>query len=78
VDDIRADQRADIARALRTASRSDALRLTAPAEVAIEWAWSELADDMAARPGVRRPHARTTAWTMADQRDIYTWPSPAA
>jgi D-amino peptidase len=76
VDEVRAGIRADIARALSTADRGDALRLSSPAEVAIEWAWSELADQMAALPGVRRPHARTTAWTMTDQRDIYTWPSP--
>ena len=76
-DRVRTGIRADITRALRTANRSDALRLLSPAEVAIEWAWSELADQMVVLPGVRRPHARTTAWTMDDPRDIYTWPSPA-
>ena len=73
---VRASIRTDIAQALKTVNRDNALRLTAPAEVAVEWAWSELADQMASLPGVRRPHARTTAWTMTDQRDIYTWPSP--
>jgi D-amino peptidase len=75
VDKVRSNIRKDIAQALAATDKKDALDLASPSEVTIEWAWSELADEMAARPGVRRPHARTTSWTMTDQRDIYTWPS---
>jgi D-aminopeptidase len=47
-----------------------------PAEVSVEYAWSALADTVAAIPGVRRPHVRTVAWTIPDPRFIYNWPSP--
>jgi D-amino peptidase len=72
---VRAQIRRDIARALRTVDRAQVTRLTAPIEVVVEWAWSAHADRMACIPGVRRPHARMVAWTIQDQRDIYTWPN---
>lgn len=46
-----------------------------PAEVSVEYAWSGLADAVAAIPGVRRLQARTVAWTITDPRFIYNWPS---
>lgn len=74
-DAVRAHIRRDIAQALSRSLRGDALKLTLPLDVAVEWAWSELADRQAQVPGVRQPHARTAAWTITDPRDIYTWPS---
>jgi len=46
-----------------------------PAEVEVEFAYSALADPIAAITGVQRPHARTVAWNISDPRFIYNWPS---
>jgi D-amino peptidase len=75
VADVRARIRRDVAAAIagRTAARPWSLPM--PAEVCVEYAWSALADTVAAIPGVRRTHARTVAWTIADPRFIYSWPS---
>lgn len=73
---VRQNIRRDIAAALQSADRGDAWVEPMPTEVSLEWAWSELADTMAVIPGGRRPHARTVAWTLSNQRDIYTWPNP--
>ena len=72
---VRARIRADAARAVGEASRALAYPMQAPFEVTVEYAYSELADQRARWPGVRRPHARIVAWTQADPADIYTWPS---
>lgn len=74
-DEVRANIRNDIADALLSANSSDVWRLETPIEVGIEWAWSERADRFALFPNVRRPHARTVSWHIADQRDIYQYPS---
>jgi len=75
VEQVRTHIRRDIAQALRAADRSWATRLAPPIEIAVEWACSELADRFAKVPGVRRPHARTVAWTLQDARNIFTWPN---
>jgi D-amino peptidase len=72
---VRARIREDAARAVQAAARMPAYRLPVPFEVTVEYAYSEPADHVARWPGVRRPHARTVAWTLADAADIYTWPS---
>ncbi len=72
---VRARLRADAARAVRTADRARAYRLPTPFEVMVEYAYSELADHTARWPGVRRPHARMVAWTLADAANVYAWPS---
>ena len=76
--------RRDIAQALRQAPhRSKAYRLEHPLQVRIEFAWSELADRIAAVPNVRRDHARIVSWEIASPLDIYMhpcaeWTPPAA
>lgn len=74
-EEVRANIQRDIAQAVAQCDRSQATRLSLPIEVAVEWAYSGLADRMARYPGVRRPHARTVAWTIYDPRDIFTWPN---
>ncbi|MFM7320114.1 MAG: M55 family metallopeptidase [Armatimonadota bacterium] len=74
---VRAEIRRDIARALGTVRRENALEWASPFEVTLEWAWTEPADRMAKVHGVRRVDARTVAWTLRDACDIHTWPSAA-
>jgi len=76
VADVRARIRRDVAAAVSNRATARVWRLPMPAEVSVEYAWSALADTVAAIPGVRRPHARTVAWNIADPRFIYNWPSP--
>jgi D-amino peptidase len=76
VDDVRSRMRRDVAAAISNRAGARPWRLTMPAEVSVEYAWSALADTVAAIPGVRRPHARTVAWNITDPRFIYNWPSP--
>ncbi len=73
-DQVRQNIRRDIAKALGRIDPATAWRVPPPVEVSVEWAWSELADRMDGHPGVRRVDARTVAWTLTDQRDIYGWP----
>jgi D-amino peptidase len=73
-DTVRSHIRRDIARALQTVDPATAWRLPPPLVVSIEFAWSGLADRIAALAGVSRPHARTVSWTIRDQRDIYEVP----
>jgi D-amino peptidase len=72
---VRAQIRQDVARAVRAADARFAYRLPPPLTIAVEWAYSELAERYAQIPGVRRPHARIIEWTITDTADIYTWPS---
>ncbi len=72
---VRSNIQHDIADALQAVTRADAWRLETPIEVSVEWAWSERADRFARFPNVRRPHARVVSWRIADQRDIYQYPS---
>ncbi|MBS0630546.1 MAG: M55 family metallopeptidase [Verrucomicrobia bacterium] len=74
VADVRAHIRRDVAAAIARRATAQLWRLPAPIEVAVEYAWSELADTIAHKPGVRRPHARTVAWSITDPRAIYNWP----
>lgn len=73
-DRVRADIRRDIAAALKSPDRSQAWRVEPPIEIAVEWAWSGMADPIARVPGVRRAHARITSWTIHDARDVFCWP----
>lgn len=75
-DAVRAQLRRDAAAAIRSRAAARPWTLPMPAEVAVEYAWSEFADRLAAVPGVRRPHARTVAWKIPDPRFIYNWPGP--
>ena len=75
VADVRAAIRRDVAAAIAGRARARPWRLPMPAEVAVEFAYSGLADPIAAIPGVRRPHARTVAWNIPDARFIYNWPA---
>ena len=76
VAEVRARIRRDVAAAIAGRAAARPWSLPMPAEVSVEYAWSALADPIAAIPGVRRPHARTVAWTITDPRFIYNWPSP--
>jgi len=76
-DAVRARIRADVAAAIRGRAAARPWQPPLPAEISVEYAWSELADRIAVIPGVRRPHARVVAWTLRDPRFIYNWPSPA-
>lgn len=75
VANVRARIRTDVAAAIRNRAQARPWQLPMPAEVSVEYAWSGLADTVAAIPGVRRLHARTVAWTITDPRYIYSWPS---
>lgn len=75
VTEVRARIRRDVAAAIAQRAAARPWRLPLPAEVSVEYAWSALADSVAAIPGVRRPHARTVAWKITDPRFIYNWPS---
>jgi len=76
VETVRERIRTDVAAAIRRRETARPWRLPMPAEITVEFGWSELADKLAAIPGVRRLHARTVAWTLPDPRFIYNWPSP--
>ncbi|MCW5549051.1 MAG: M55 family metallopeptidase [Opitutaceae bacterium] len=73
-DAVRAAIRHDVAAAIHGRAAARPWTLPMPAEVTVEYAWSELADRLAAVPGVRRPQARTAAWKIPDPRFIYNWP----
>ena len=75
VADVRTHIRRDVAAALANRTAARAWKLPMPAEIEVEFAYSALADPLAAIPGVRRPHARTVAWKIPDARFIYNWPS---
>ena len=75
VNDVRKNIRRDVAAAIANRAGARPWRVPMPAEVSVEYAWSALADTVAAIPGVRRPHARTVAWNITDPRFIYNWPS---
>jgi D-amino peptidase len=75
VAEVRARLRRDVAAAIGQRSAAQVWRLPGPMEITVEFGWSELADRLAVFPGVRRPHARTVAWTVTDPRTIYNWPS---
>lgn len=72
--EVRARLRRDVAAAIRGRRGAQVWQLPAPIEVTVEYAWSALADRLAAVPGVSRPHARTVSWTIPDGRWIYNWP----
>ena len=75
VAEVRAQIRRDVAAAIENRVTARPWRLPMPAQVSVEFAYSGLADPIAAIPGVRRPHARTVAWTIPDPRYIYNWPA---
>ena len=74
-DQVRANIRRDIAGAVKSAGDRKPWKPASPVKVGVEWAWSEHADNAAKVPNVRRTHARVVEWHIADQRDIYQWPS---
>ncbi|MEO6874324.1 MAG: M55 family metallopeptidase [Opitutaceae bacterium] len=75
VDRVRTNLRRDLAKAIANRASAQLWQLPMPAEVSVEFAWSEHADRLGAIPGVRRTHARAIAWKIADPRYIYSWPS---
>lgn len=74
VDEVRANLRRDIAKALASIDPANAWRLEPPIEITVEWAWSGKADQLARGKNVERLNARTTRWHIQDPRDIHTWP----
>ncbi len=76
VDNVRAKIRRDVATAIHHRATARVWHRPMPAEIVVEYAWSELADRLAAVPGVHRRQARSVAWRIADPRFIYNWPSP--
>jgi len=77
VDTVRAAIRRDASAAIRNRAGARPWTQPMPAEVTVEYTWSEFADRLAAVPGVRRPHARAVAWKIPDPRYIYNWPGAA-
>ena len=77
VAEVRARIRRDVAVAIRDRAQARTWCLPSPIEITVEYAWSALADKLAAVPGVRRLHARTVSWKISDPRFIYNWPSAA-
>jgi D-amino peptidase len=75
VDDVRARIRLDVAQAIARRKTARVWRLPSPIHLAVEYAWTALADRFAGIPGVHRPHPRTIAWSITDPRFIYNWPS---
>lgn len=75
-DAVRARLRRDVAAALAHRQRARPWRPPLPVTVAVEYAWSGLADEIAPVPGVSRVDARTVAWRLSDARFVYNWPSP--
>lgn len=73
-DDVRRRIRSDIAGAISKAPTLSAWQPALPAELEIEWAWSEPADHCQRTPGVTRVDARRVRWSIDDARDVYTWP----
>lgn len=76
VADVRAQIRRDVAAALPPRATAKSWTVPTPIEITVEYAWSALADRIAAMPGVRRLHARTVSWKINDPRFIYNWPQP--
>lgn len=72
---VRDHIRHDVAAAITHRAGASPWQLPMPAEIAVEYAWTALADATAAYPGVRRLHARTVAWTLSDPRYVYNFPS---
>lgn len=75
LDTVRANIRREVAAALAQKRTAKPWTLPGPISISVEYAYSALADARAAIPGVRRPHARTVEWTIADARFIYNWPT---
>ena len=75
VEEVRARITGDVAQALSSSQRVNPFTRSAPLEIAVEFAWSGLADELASVPGVHRVHARTVSWVIEDLKDIYCWPS---
>ena len=75
VADVRARIRREVAEAIGRRGAAQVWRIPSPFEITVEFGWSAFADRLAVFPGVRRPHARTVAWTVTDPRYIYNWPS---
>ena len=76
VDAVRAAIRRDVATAIRNRAGARPWTQPMPADVTVEYTWSEFADRLAAVPGVQRLHARAVAWKIPDPRYIYNWPGP--
>ncbi|MEY3768494.1 MAG: hypothetical protein RLZZ11_1564, partial [Cyanobacteriota bacterium] len=74
VDAVRTAIRRDVATAIRNQAGARPWTQPMPADVAVEYTWSEFADRLAAVPGVQRLHARAVAWKIPDPRYIYNWP----
>jgi D-amino peptidase len=74
---VRQSIRRDIVAALSARSKAVPWTVPAPIRIEIEFAYTGLADPLAAVSGVDRPHPRTVRWSLSDPRDIFTWPSPA-
>lgn len=75
VDEVRERIRRDVAAALAQRQHARLWQLPTPLTVAVEYAYSALADERAAVPQVERLHARIVAWRISDPRYIYNWPS---
>lgn len=74
--EVRQRIRHDFAGALRNKNAWPApMRTTLPIELTVEWAWSELPDQISRIPNVQRPHARITRWWINSPMDIYDYPN---
>lgn len=74
VKEVREGIRRDIAQSLRSLPEMSPWRISLPAEITVEWAWSGPADEMARHAGVKRINARTVSWKIHDARDVYHFP----
>ena len=75
VEQVRAQIRADVARAIHDIRTAQVFRLPAPLEITVDWTSNEFADQCDGLPGVERPEPRTTRWRIYAARDVYSWPS---
>ncbi|MCC7519456.1 MAG: M55 family metallopeptidase [Verrucomicrobiae bacterium] len=73
-DKVRAQIRADVARAVRSIRSAQIFKLPIPLEIMIDWVKTEHADQFAGIRGVQRPAPCTTRWRITQARDIYSWP----
>ncbi|MCC7191162.1 MAG: M55 family metallopeptidase [Phycisphaeraceae bacterium] len=72
--EVRANIRREMAAALRELPKMKPWKLSLPIDVGIEFNCSELCDQIAKVPGVRRPTGRLVQWRIGDARDIYSIP----
>lgn len=74
--EVRRRIRQDFAAALQNKNAWPApMKTTLPIEMTIEWAWSDIPDQISRIPNIQRPHARITRWWIDNPLDVYNYPN---